>query len=160
MYENYDYGKRGPAPYDQPPPHQDRPRGPPPRDDYPPEGDYAPTPVGRGPPGPPPNAYQPPPTKPPKYKPPLKPNQIPKWISLLVIIGIVLMFLGLAMLTFATPTTPPPEMPKEADYNHPDFDSEDPAYEDYINDLSDWRHDYQNSERGEEQTKQMGILTH
>ena len=160
MYDDRPYGRREPA-YEQPPypPGQGRPRegAPPGPESYPPERDYPPEP-GRGPPpGPAPGGYgAPPPVEPAppprrKYKRPLKPNEIPKMFSFLAILGILFMFIGLSLMTFAIPTTPPPERPKG--------DDED-DWEDYGDAYDDWSVEYYNAKRNSEMIKQVGIFVH
>jgi hypothetical protein len=147
MYDEYSYDRRDRGRYDQPPPA--RRRAPPP-EEFEPEEDFEVTPVPpprRGA-GPPPAA---PPMKPQRFKPQRQPNEIPKGISYLVIIGIIFMFLGLTLLAIATPTTPPPEIP--------DPDDSD-AMTDYGNDLDDWERNYGNSYRNKELIKQVGIVIH
>jgi hypothetical protein len=70
-------------------------------------------------------------------------------ITICVIVGIILMFIGLTLLTFATPTTSPPEIPSEG--------VDDP---DYVKDLLDWELEYGNSYRNKETIKQVGIVIH
>ena len=163
MYEDYGYKKRdsygydqpgpsGPPPRQGPPPERDRERGPPPPPGPGPAGDrYSPEPDYRPPPAAPPPApapsYAPPFSR--RFKQPLKPNQIPKTISLFMILGILFMFIGLTVMTLATPTTPPPEVPSDED-----------DYADYMEDYSDWQREYGNDHRNRESMIQIGVVLH
>jgi hypothetical protein len=146
MYDEYSYDSKEDDRYYEPPPSRkgrDRERGPPPPEDYD-ERDYeqAPPPRRGGPPrGPPP--------RPAKYKPPRGPNQIPGMISIFVIVGILLMFIGITIMTFATPTSPPPEIPKEGESDS-----------DYLEEYAEWQRDYSNAYRMKELLKQIGIVIH
>lgn len=140
MYDEYSQGPRDDDYYEQG--RRGRQRAPqPPPNDYPPEQDYPPPRRG------PPHDARGPPPRPQRYKPPRGPNQIPGAISICVILGILLMFIGLALMTIATPTTPPPEIP------------EDPDTE-YAEDYADWQRDIENAQRNEELIKQIGIIIH
>lgn len=146
MYDDYSYERRDEDYYERPArSRRDRYREPEPEEGYPAEDYYSPRP-SREPPEPPRGRERPqkPPYKPPKVKPPRGPKQIPMMISLSVVIGILLMFIGILIITFATPTTPPPEIPEGPDSEY---------YEDY----SGWAREYANSNRTSALYKNVGI---
>ena len=146
MYDDeYSYDRRNDD-YDDGPPGRSRQRSPPPPEDYD-DRDYdsGPPPRRGGPRGP----ERPP--MPQKIKKPLGPNQVPGLISILVIIGIIIMFVGLTIMTFATPTNPPPEVPDTTDSD---------KLQEWNEDKDDWELKYGNSYRLKEQLTQVGILLH
>lgn len=109
------------------------------------------------PPPPPPEEYGPP-RRVPRMRSPMGPTQIPKWIGILVVVGVILMFVGMVLLNLTHPTEPPPELPKDADNNLDDYDSDE--YQDWLEDYYEWEHDYENAERNDAQTFQTGVIIH
>jgi hypothetical protein len=90
----------------------------------------------------------------------LGPNQIPKWIGILIIVGVILMFVGMVVINSAEPTDPPPDRPPEANPGHEDYDPSSDEYEDYYEALSEWNHDNENNQNHRDQTFQMGAIIH
>jgi len=113
-------------------------------------------------PPPPPDDYGPPPQqrRAPRMRSPLGPNQVPKWVSILVIIGVIMMFVGMVVINSTHPTTPEPERPPEANPGHEDYDPTSSEYEDYYEDLSEWSHDINNAKNYEASTFQIGAIIH
>jgi hypothetical protein len=146
MYDDYSYERRDEDYYDRPArSRRERYREPEREEDYPSDDYYSPRP-GREPPETPRGRERPPkpPYKPPKMKPPRGPKQIPTMISFCVVIGILLMFIGILIITFATPTTPPPEIPEGPDSQ-------------YYDEYNEWAREYANSNRTSAFYKNVGI---
>lgn len=111
------------------------------------------------PPPPPPEDYGPP-RRVPRMRAPMGPAQIPKWIGILVVVGVILMFVGMVLLNASNPTEPPPEIPPEAMYGHEDYDPNSDEAQDYEEDYDDWQLDYENAENHRAQTFQTGSIIH
>ena len=114
------------------------------------------------PPPPPPDNYGPPPQRQraPRMRSPLGSNEIPKWISILVIVGVIMMFVGMVLLNASNPTEPPPDMPPEASYDHEDYDPSHDDAQDYYEDYGDWELKHENAENHRAQTFQTGAVIH
>ena len=150
MYDDYSDNREDEDYYERPPRSRGTRYRPPPEheEEYPPEEYYSPSRPRESPEHARPHERPgKPPFKPPKYKRPQDPKQIPMAYSLCVVIGILLMFIGVIIITFATPTTPPPEIPEEQDAE-------------YLDDLAKWEREYANSMRTSEFYKQVGIVVH
>jgi hypothetical protein len=91
---------------------------------------------------------------------PTGPNQVPKWLSILVIVGVIMMFVGIVVINTTHPTTAPPDRPPEADPGHEDYDPTKSEYEDYYEDLSEWNHDITNAKNHDASTFQIGAIIH
>ena len=114
------------------------------------------------PPPPPPDNYGPPPQRQraPRMRSQLGPNQVPKWLSILVIVGVIVMFVGMVVINSTHPTTAPPDRPPEADPGHEDYDPTSNDYEDYYEDLASWNHDIENAQNHDASTFQIGAIIH
>ncbi len=111
------------------------------------------------PPPPPPEDYGPP-RRVPRMRSPMGPTQIPKWIGILVVVGVILMFVGMVLLNASNPTEPPPDMPSEAMYGHEDYDTSHDDAQDYYEDYADWELENENAENHRAQTFQTGSVIH